>query len=162
MQQRKSTLLEIAKELLAPPFIITVIALTDAIVFATFVDQIVDQVINCRDMVRHDVKAQLPELAQWCRHTMFGQHWIYRVKEAILHDNVVVNTTVFLTLVYPHSEGGYMLLAKYIFKEKVNQARAEGEAAVESRIQAWYETYKDKMGDTPPPPINGNSQPRQN
>lgn len=60
-----------------------------------------------------------------------------------------------------------MLLARYIFKERVNEARAEGhaegkaigfaegEAMTEARINDWYETHKANLQAAPPPPING-------
>ena len=122
------------------------------------------------DRAVKDLQTQLPDLAQRRRHTLFHQTWIYRVKEAILHDNVVVNTTTFLTLAYPHSEGGYMLLARYIFKERVKEAHAEGhakgiatgqtqgKAQAFSEAEAWFQQHQANPDSAPPPwSVNGNN-----
>lgn len=34
------------------------------------------------------------------------------------------------------------------------EGKAVGQAATEARVQSWYDTHKDQMGDTPPPPVN--------
>lgn len=72
MPERKATLLAIAKELMSPPFLIMVIALTDAIVITTFFDQFMNRNLSCADLLKHSLQTQLPELEQWCRHTLFN------------------------------------------------------------------------------------------